>query len=351
MSLYANIKQAPHHKALVSLSPNTVDDLKFWLYGFDTYNGFRKIWQPTGFHTTIYTDAAGVNLKNFGGWAGWTRDSVGAVQIAKGIWDPSMGAEHSTILEIQAILNVLLSFNSKGGLCGQRVLVKTDNQGVFFIINKAGSRAPIVHTICKTLIWYCINQHIYLQATWIPRDLNDYADFYSKMTESSDWKLHPRIFVALQKVWGRFTIDLFASYDNHQMTPYYSFYWTPTCAGVDAFNFSWGRTCWCNPPFNQMARVIAHGMSCTARLCLICPFTPSAPWWHLITPDGFYFSYYVRDCKPLQKTPDMFLPGRLAYQHPTRVPRWHTMALLLNFACPMTRPCIPLPQTHDFQFQ
>jgi hypothetical protein len=223
-------------------------------------------------------------------------------------------------------------------------LVTTDNQAVFFIINKAGSRDPVVHKLCKEFLWYCINQNITVVASWIPRDLNQLADFYSKLIESSDWKLRSDVFRYLNKKFGPFDIDLFASHDNYQVDQYYSLYFTPDAAGIDAFLNFWGRNCWCNPPIQLMARVLDYASQSRARMCLICPFTPSAPWWpSLTTFQGKYFAPFVKDYVELGKSKDLFLSGRQAYKFCNRVPRWHSLALLVDFAQASGGACLPLP--------
>jgi ribonuclease HI len=331
MSIYTDINSSSHRNCSISLSETTVKDLNFWLCGFDRYNGFKPIWEPRGFNITIFTDAAGINLKFFGGWAGWTRTATGIIQIAKGVWSEAMTEEHSTMQELQAIYNTLQSFNPNNELAGKRILIKTDSQAVFFIINKAGSRDPFVHDLCKEFTWYCIHKDISLKATWIPRELNEFADFYSKLTDSGDWKLNPQVFDMLERKWGKFEIDLFASYDNHQTNRYYSLYFTPTCEGVDAFNFTWGRSGWCNPPFSLIAKVIAHGQYCGSRFCLICPYTPSAPWWPSISPNGIYFQSFVRDSVVLHRSNNLFFSGRTGHAYAGHAPRWQSLALLLDF--------------------
>jgi hypothetical protein len=140
MSLYNDIKHAPHRNSYIRLSETTIQDLEFWLCGFDRYNGFKPIWEPVGFHITIYTDAAGINLKTYGGWAGWT-SANGRIKVARGNWSKSMTEEHSTMQELQAIYNTIQSFNKSHELKHKRVLIKTDNQAVFYIINWIGSCA------------------------------------------------------------------------------------------------------------------------------------------------------------------------------------------------------------------
>ena len=335
MSVYADIKRASSRWGHVALSDTSIQDLNFWLCGFDAYNGFKPLWEPTGFHTTIFTDAAGLNLKNYGGWAGWTDSGHGRRLIAKGTWAGDIILDHSTTQELFAVHNTILSFNRNHELSGKRILIKTDNQAVFFIINKAGSRDSHVHELCKSLIWYCIHHRITIAAHWIPRDENTFADYYSKLTDSGDWKLDTRVFNVLSQLWGPFDIDLFASYENHQTSQYYSRYFTPTCTGVDAFSHNWGQeffgTCWCNPPFGLVGQALSTAQHFKARMCLLCPFTPSAAWWPLLSPDGLVFNTFVLASRVLYRRPNLFLPGHMAHSYTNRVPRWHSLALLIDF--------------------
>jgi hypothetical protein len=88
LSLYSDLAKFKN-LSYISLSDITITDLNFWLAGFDQWSGFRPIWQPVGFHMTIHTDAAGANLKNYGGWAGWSKEPYGTLAVAKGIWSQS----------------------------------------------------------------------------------------------------------------------------------------------------------------------------------------------------------------------------------------------------------------------
>ena len=352
MSIYTDLSKY-NHLSYLPLSDSTVEDLRFWLVGFDAWTGFRPIWQPVGFHMTIYTDAAGFNLCNYGGWAGWSKTPYGDLKVARGNWSKLESDESSTFQELLAIFNVTKSFNQHSELRGKRILIHTDNQAVFFIINKAGSRTATIHDLCKQFLWYCITSAIDVHANWIPREQNELADFYSKEVDSSDWKLRPDVFALLTDRFGTFDIDLFASYNNYQVKDYYSLYYTPTCSGIDAFNFHWGRACWCNPPFFQMARVLAHAFACSARMCLICPFTPTAPWWHsLLDSDPLFFASFVHNCVDLLDLCDpidLFLSGRYDYaKGASRKPRWRSLALLVDFATPTLKPLrIPYSCTVD----
>jgi hypothetical protein len=347
MSLYKDINSVPHKNWHIILSDTTIHDLNFWLCSFDRYNGFKPLWSPSGFHTRIHTDAAGISIHNFGGWAGWSYTKEGHLQIAKGVWNESLALDHSTLQELLAAFNTIKSFNRNKELSNKRVLLRTDNEGVSFIINKAGSRDSYTHQICKELLWYCMEQGIDLWAEWIPRDKNQFADFHSRHTDSGDYKLNPSVFAELNQAWGPFDVDLFASFDNHQLPRYYSRFHTPNCQGIDAFTFHWGngQNNWANPPFKFISRAWCKAKECKARLTMLVPFTPSALWWHLITPDGEKFSSHVHAFRVIPRAPDLFLAGRMGYKSNKRTPRWDSLALQLDFSRRI-RHCLSIPHDH-----
>ena len=84
---------------------------------------------------------------------------------------------------------------------------------------------------------------------------------------------------------------------------------------------------------------------CKARLTMLVPFTPSALWWHLITPDGEKFSSHVHAFRVIPRAPDLFLAGRMGYKSNKRTPRWDSLALQLDFSRRI-RHCLSIPHDH-----
>ena len=233
---------------------------------------------------------------------------------------------------MRAVHNVLQSLSAGGRLFGQRVLIHTDNQGVFYILNKAGSRSELVHKVCVEIFQFCLAHSIELIATWVPREQNALADTLSKEVQSCDWQLNRREFASLSHAWGPFDVDLFASHTNHLVPNYYSFYHTPTTSGVNAFAFAWGRRCWCNPPFAIVARVLQHAEACQARMCMILPFWPQHRWWPLLLASARVFAPFVHGCTLLTRAPDLFLGAAFGNTRACHLPAWETLALLLDFS-------------------
>jgi hypothetical protein len=147
-------------------------------------------------------------------------------------------------------------------------------------------------------------------------------------------------------------VDLFASHANHQLPVYYSRYFTPSTSGVDAFRFSWGRSCWANPPFHLILRVLKHTEACKARMCLIAPFWPTRDWWPFITADGVWFRSCILGARVLGRASDLFLPNPAGDPAPKSASRWSVLALLVDFtANPINHirvpadPVAPRPRT------
>ncbi len=65
------------------------------------------------------------------------------------------------------------------------------------------------------------------------------ADYLSKVIESDDWSVTQSIFENIQSRWGKLEVDFFASEHNAKLPIFYSRFWCPRSAGVDAFTYDW----------------------------------------------------------------------------------------------------------------
>lgn len=329
-----------YHRAL---SPEALEEVDFWRTSFDTYNGRSPIWRQPYRHTVL-VDASGTGTQSLGGWAGWFNPTPGTLSKARGHWDALETGQSSTWRELKTLFLVLQSFNQNNAFDGISIMFKTDNQGVSDGVCKGTSRTPIMYELYMQVFWYCIEHNIELRATWIPREDNQFADDLSKEIDPHDWTLDPVQFQHLNRIWGPFVIDLFASYTNHQVDRYYSLHHTPDCLGVDAFCYKWSGNGWCNPPFSFIPRVIRHARWCTARLCLICPFWPSASWWHMLmsrTAAGL-FAPFVYQCYLFKNSRNLYVAGLGTAADARQTPTWRTMALGISFVAPLTG-CVSVP--------
>jgi hypothetical protein len=147
------------------------------------------------------------------------------------------------------------------------------------------------NALLERIFHWCAAHNVNIWFEWIRRDLNVIADALSNVLDRSDWKLLPEWFEKLSGMWGPFDVDRFASHLNNQLPTFNSLFWCPGTSGVDCFTLDWfGLNNWVNADYSQMHRVLMHMKYCKARGCLIVPYWPGRPWWHMLFPTGEFWS-------------------------------------------------------------
>jgi hypothetical protein len=103
------------------------------------------------------------------------------------------------------------------------------------------------------------------------------ADAGSKSANSDDWSIDDESFRRLEKKFGTFSVDLFADQTNHKVCKFYSAYYSPKSAGVEAFSQDWTEEkAWICPPVNLVIKVIRKIKSEKLSGLLIVPDWDSA---------------------------------------------------------------------------
>ena len=128
---------------------------------------------------------------------------------------------------------------------------------------------------------------------WILRTLNDKADYISHIQDFDD----PQLFANIDRLWVPQVIDCFAHIDNTQLAIFYSRFWCPGAAAVDAFTVNWAGTInWWVPPVHLVGRTVKHAKECKAVGSLLVPMWKSAYFWPLLCPDGCHLAPFVHQC-------------------------------------------------------
>ena len=132
---------------------------------------------------------------------------------------------------------------------------------------------------------------------WIPRELNEIADFMSKYNDTDSWGIDFETFEFIQAKYGQFTIDRFADNTNRKTKNFNSKFYCPDSMGVIAFTFNWsGHFNWLCPPISLIGEVIIiHMRLCKARGVLFVPKWESSYFWPLLTKDEVLFLDFVID--------------------------------------------------------
>ena len=117
----------------------------------------------------------------------------------------------------------------------------------------------------------------------LPGQQNLRADALRRMKSTYKWMLHPKLFEILNKKWGPFNVDRFASMSTRQMEKYNSYYLDPYTAGVDALAQKWkGQKNCVNSPFALIGKVLRKVEKEKWQATLIAPRWPGQQWYPLL---------------------------------------------------------------------
>jgi hypothetical protein len=146
-------------------------------------------------------------------------------------------ATDSNERELLAALHVLISCLPV--LKGKTITLHMDNINAVAICSK-GSPKPRLQAYAKLIAQICIDNDICLQTVWIPRDINNVADFISKEIDFHDYSVSTIFFNTVCKdMCCRPKVDLFADNRNAQILHFFSTSFCPGTMGVDAFCYNW----------------------------------------------------------------------------------------------------------------
>ena len=95
--------------------------------------------------------------------------------------------------------------------------------------------------------------------------MNNKADYLLKILGYDDWGLSVELFELLNRKWGPFAIDWFASEHNAKVATFYTSFWCEKTLGVDALTEDMrGGNGYYVPPVSQISKIIKHMELCSA---------------------------------------------------------------------------------------
>jgi hypothetical protein len=319
--LYRSIQQSTSWDQKFGLSEEGRNEILFWHENFS--NSGQPIWAACPIiEVMTYSDASDV------AWGGYAVQLGG--QTAVGSWSENESVKSSTFRELRGARLVLESMAPQ--LEGKEVRHRTDSQSAERIMT-VGSRNPELHKEAILLYKVCREHNIRLSVEWVSRDLNENADYLSRLDDPDDYKLDPRVFRSIDNCWGPHTYDRFASMKTNQLPRFSSKYMNPGCDSTDAFTVSWeGENNWLFPPPYLIPRVLRHMSANNEYGTLLIPYWPSAPWWPLLINKQGCWNSFVTDCLELSTYNGIFISGSLSSNIFTAgVPPFELRALQLRF--------------------
>ena len=262
-----------NYQAIVHLSAQAVEDLKWWEQHLLQWNGRSLISPPTTL--TISTDAS------LQGWG-----AVCNGKKTRGSWSHQERLLHINCLELLAATLGIQTFSKdKSGIM---ILLKMDNTtAVAYINRRGGTVSPALSDLARDLWLWCTKRNITVQAQHLPDSMNSMADIESRAhPDRSDWKLAPLIFQKVHQLLGPLSVDLFASRLSAQLPLYVSWKSDPLAMGTDAFSMNWttlpGKI-YANPPWGLIGRVLSTAQSQRVQeMVLVAPVWKAQAWYPLL---------------------------------------------------------------------
>ena len=103
-------------------------------------------------------------------------------------------------------------------------------------ITEVGCMKFEYHQLAIGIFSTCLHANIHLDLQWLPRTANEQADYLSRLKDFDDWEVAPSIFQQMDVLLGPHALDAFA---NYKVPRFFSRFWNPGTAGVDAFYQDW----------------------------------------------------------------------------------------------------------------
>jgi hypothetical protein len=305
--------------SLAALSEQAQRDLQWWHDHLAVWSG-RLMFSPPP-SIVVTTDASGTG---WGGWLSLADEPEKPLMTTFGFWNRSERHLPSNQREMRASLLTIECFSYR--LQGHSVLLRSDNMTNVANICRGGGRSES-NTLLARRVWEVCERHsIYLRAEYHPGVINQLADQLSRMEwERADWMLHPRLFRAVDTLWGPLTIDLFASAGNHQVPRYFSRNEDVFAVARDALRQDWSELdAYANPPFALIGVILRKIEQEGASVVLILPEWRTAAWWPLLYP------LLVDVPHRLPRAEDTYLPASQGNSAGVGTPPWDSLCVKLS---------------------
>jgi len=154
-------------------------------------------------------------------------------------------------------------------------------------IIEVGSCKPYLNQIAIEIFETSLNYGCKIHPLWIPREENVSADYISKIRDTDSWGIDNKLFLFVQKHFGKFTFDRFADNLNRKTPNFSSRYHCPGTCYVNAFTENWsGHFNWICPPVSLISAALEHAKVCKAISVFLIPEWPSSYFWPIIIERG-----------------------------------------------------------------
>lgn len=250
--------------------PGVGHEWKFWAFAFEKLPA-RSLVAERAPNIAVCSDASA--------------RGAAAVIEARGIvchkfWSDVESKKSSAWRELEALRYALDVWGPF--LARSSVFWRTDAQNVVSICRKGSMKDDSQRLMCRSF-HACREHDILLQVDWIPRKLNETADFFSKWVDVDDWQISESCFRWLDFKFGPHTLDAFANSYNAKVARFRSKLWVKGSTAIDAFSLSWSEeNMWLVPPIPLVGKVLTYLRYCKGKGTLLVPEWRTAAFWPIL---------------------------------------------------------------------
>lgn len=145
-----------------------------------------------------------------------------------------------------------------------------------------GIKSEGINSLSKDIWNWCCYKNIWISAAHIPwKCICNPADIESRVfNDNVEWMLDSNVFLQLAKLWGKPTMDLFASRLNCQISKFASWKPDPDAVVIDAFSIPWSNEYYYMfPPFSLITRCVQKIINDQSECLIILPLWPTQIWY------------------------------------------------------------------------
>ena len=179
-----------------------------------------------------------------------------------------------TFKELKAVRCAIQAFLPE--LREKRLLLHEDAHSVIGVLTHLTSKSPTMMCELRKLFLLVDTYDIKIRTLYIRSAANVWADNLSRVTDTSDWQLSPRVFHNLSKLCGPHTVDRFASNAIKQLPRYNAKWRDGTTEAVGSLHLpdnAWRvEHNWCNPPWEMLYDLAAKLRNSGAAASVIAPY-------------------------------------------------------------------------------
>ena len=199
------VATAQHWEAEMRWTEQGMDEVLFWLENLHDSNGmsFEK---AVASGCVSYSDAIGVVAAAV--------VSPGPSQVRVVVNYTFTPAERTRSRTYRELLAVVHGIDQTKSLFMRMGISWHTNCANIVHIVKRGSMRPRLLDLALRLFHITRLYRIRLNVVWIPRSLNQQADFFSRVTDYDDWGVKPEVVALYAALWVKPTIDRFADEHN-----------------------------------------------------------------------------------------------------------------------------------------